>query len=232
MRVEKVMDVSFEFYSPDPCQGYNLHPCSDVYLGADVLLKFALMQSFIRCSLLNGSNQLSQQSSFPYKYTRDGIWGLCFCLHAHMYTFETRVGCSGVGEIRLWFSPLWWQKASFPPSDENHVSGATCVEECMVSENTSAGASSQWLDGHLSCLWFFPFPRSQLGDIFCFLSAFSIFLYSSISPHAHAHSHTHHSWSCVHVCTAILRNLGRLCFCLEVGMSQQDWTLPVVLDAP
>lgn len=88
---------------------------------------------------------------------RECLRWLCFGLCVHVYTIETHVGA---GKIRLLGMKShgksltrWWQRASFPPYDENHVSGSTRAEEGMVSENTSGAASSQQLDEHLSCTW-------------------------------------------------------------------------------
>lgn len=127
---------------------------------------------------------------------RECLRWLCFGLCVHVYTIETHVGA---GKIRLLGMKShgksltrWWQRASFPPYDENHVSGATRAEEGMVSENTSGAASSQQLDEHLSCTWspapppYFPLSRLSFTapSPFPFLSAFfsfhPLFLHSSV----------------------------------------------------
>lgn len=63
---------------------------------------------------------------------RECLRWLCFGLCVHVYTIETHVGA---GKIRLLGMKShgksltrWWQRASFPPYDENHVSGATRAE--------------------------------------------------------------------------------------------------------
>lgn len=127
---------------------------------------------------------------------RECLLWLCFGLCAHVYTIETHVGA---GKIRLLGMKShgksltrWWQRASFPPYDENHVSGATRVEKGMVSENTSGAASSQQLDEHLSCTWSLAPPPlfSSISIIFhssitfplsfCLFSFHPLFLHSSV----------------------------------------------------
>lgn len=74
----------------------------------------------------------------------------CFCLCVHMYTFQTHAGESRLLGMKSHGKELArrWPRASFPPFDENHVSGATRAEKKgTVSENTSAAASSQRPDG-------------------------------------------------------------------------------------
>lgn len=121
---------------------------------------------------------------------------LCFCLCPRVYTFETHVWDGGSRENQTfgyevtWQVARWWQRASFPPNDENHVSGATHAEEGMVSENTSTAASYQQLDDHLSCPWsclFFlcPYYRFLNSITFLFSCLHLLFLYSIVHTHTH-----------------------------------------------
>ena len=108
----------------------------------------------------------------------------------------------------------------------------------MASENTSAFASSRQLDRHISCPWS-SLPPSLLSlSQSHHLSLFSSTLYFPFPPSlpllccAHAHSLYIVWWPPVHVCLHMWSQkrvtgiLGRLCFCVEVSMSQQDWILP------
>lgn len=84
---------------------------------------------------------------------------LFLSVRPHVHVWNTCVGHWEQGKNQTfgyevtWQVARWWRSSSFPPYDGNHVSGATRAEEGMVSENTSAAASSQRLDKHHSCPW-------------------------------------------------------------------------------
>lgn len=74
------------------------------------------------------------------------FWFAPLCVHDQI-TF-VRSACGSGGSNFLWMKSHsrqwggWWQRASFPPYDENHVSCITRAERDMVSGNTSGAASS------------------------------------------------------------------------------------------
>lgn len=98
------------FSSPDPCQGYNLHPCSDVYLGADVLLKFGEMQSVF---LKPPRRLVPRAPSLSEINERMHMMALFSSARPHMYTFETHVwGGWESGENQTFGYEVTWQGAS------------------------------------------------------------------------------------------------------------------------
>lgn len=103
------------------------------------------------------------------------FWFAPLCVHDQI-TFVRSVGggvCGGRGSNFLWMKSHsrqrggWWQRASFPPYDENHVSGKTRAEKHMVSGNTSGAAPSPSLYLFHSLLpSISPFLLSPLSPLF------------------------------------------------------------------